>query len=46
MTTAEKGVRKVKRRSTHGETRLKKLENRVANLEKNIKKMNAKLKKF
>ncbi len=46
MTTAEKGVRKVKRRSTHSETRFKALENRITNLEKNVKKMNAKLKKF
>lgn len=46
MVTAEKGVRKVKRRSTHNEIRIKRLENRIVNLEKQVKKINAKLKKF
>ena len=45
MTTAEKGVKKVKRRSTVSETRIKKLVNRIENLEKQVKKINSKLKK-
>ena len=45
MTTAEKGVKKVKRCSTVSETRIKKLVNRIENLEKQVKKINSKLKK-
>ena len=45
MTTAEKGVKKVKRRSTHSESRLRTLENRITNLEKEVKSLRTKLKK-
>jgi len=46
MTTAEKGVAKVKKRLSPDETRIKKLENDVKNMKKQIAKLDAKVKRL